>query len=102
MAEFKFQVCFCLPPILPQERKHATENCVSDLAGDFRGWVGGCSIFYFFWLLLSMLIENLSFQIQNIKQTNSALKEKLEGGIEEYRLPEVSLHTSRALCFYFR
>lgn len=31
----------------------------------------------------------LSFQIQNIKQTNSALKEKLEGGIEQYRLPEV-------------
>uniref|UniRef100_A0A8C9F4I6 REST corepressor 1 n=1 Tax=Pavo cristatus TaxID=9049 RepID=A0A8C9F4I6_PAVCR len=31
----------------------------------------------------------LSLQIQNIKQTNSALKEKLEGGIEQYRLPEV-------------
>ncbi|XP_015273955.1 PREDICTED: REST corepressor 1 [Gekko japonicus] len=29
-------------------------------------------------------------EIQNIKQTNSALKEKLEGGIEEYRLPEVT------------
>ncbi|KAI1237586.1 hypothetical protein IHE44_0013666 [Lamprotornis superbus] len=28
-------------------------------------------------------------EIQNIKQTNSALKEKLEGGIEQYRLPEV-------------
>ncbi|KAK2496563.1 hypothetical protein MC885_014595 [Smutsia gigantea] len=27
--------------------------------------------------------------IQNIKQTNSALKEKLDGGIELYRLPEV-------------
>nr|XP_019602810.1 PREDICTED: LOW QUALITY PROTEIN: REST corepressor 1 [Rhinolophus sinicus] len=27
--------------------------------------------------------------IQNIKQTNSALKEKLDGGIEPYRLPEV-------------
>uniref|UniRef100_A0ABM5FBL1 REST corepressor 1 isoform X3 n=1 Tax=Pogona vitticeps TaxID=103695 RepID=A0ABM5FBL1_9SAUR len=29
-------------------------------------------------------------EIQNIKQTNSALKEKLEGGIEQYRLPEVT------------
>ncbi|XP_016067711.1 PREDICTED: REST corepressor 1 isoform X1 [Miniopterus natalensis] len=28
-------------------------------------------------------------EIQNIKQTNSALKEKLDGGIEPYRLPEV-------------
>ncbi|XP_027426342.1 REST corepressor 1 isoform X2 [Zalophus californianus] len=29
-------------------------------------------------------------EIQNIKQTNSALKEKLDGGIEPYRLPEVT------------
>ncbi|KAK7805877.1 hypothetical protein U0070_009091 [Myodes glareolus] len=32
---------------------------------------------------------NADLVIQNIKQTNSALKEKLDGGIEPYRLPEV-------------
>ncbi|XP_078191922.1 REST corepressor 1 isoform X1 [Callithrix jacchus] len=35
-------------------------------------------------VLISLVLE-----IQNIKQTNSALKEKLDGGIEPYRLPEV-------------
>ncbi|XP_048341413.1 REST corepressor 1 isoform X2 [Sphaerodactylus townsendi] len=38
---------------------------------------------------LDMELVSIKRQIQNIKQTNSALKEKLEGGIEEYRLPEV-------------
>lgn len=42
----------------------------------------------------------LSFQIQNIKQTNSALKEKLEGGIEQYRLPEVGSFSD--LCLLWR
>ncbi|XP_053553404.1 REST corepressor 1 [Bombina bombina] len=39
---------------------------------------------------LDMELVSIKRQIQNIKQTNSALKEKLQGGIEEYRLPEVS------------
>ncbi|KAF2986292.1 hypothetical protein EK904_009821 [Melospiza melodia maxima] len=38
---------------------------------------------------LDMELVSIKRQIQNIKQTNSALKEKLEGGIEQYRLPEV-------------
>lgn len=40
-------------------------------------------------------------QIQNIKQTNSALKEKLDGGIELHRLPEVGpprLPEARPAC----
>ncbi|MEE6493722.1 hypothetical protein FKM82_016927 [Ascaphus truei] len=39
---------------------------------------------------LDMELVSIKRQIQNIKQTNSALKEKLQGGIEEYRLPEVN------------
>ncbi|KAJ7345203.1 hypothetical protein JRQ81_001153 [Phrynocephalus forsythii] len=39
---------------------------------------------------LDMELVSIKRQIQNIKQTNSALKEKLEGGIEQYRLPEVT------------
>ncbi|XP_077179853.1 LOW QUALITY PROTEIN: REST corepressor 1 [Paroedura picta] len=39
---------------------------------------------------LDMELVSIKRQIQNIKQTNSALKEKLEGGIEDYRLPEVT------------
>lgn len=42
----------------------------------------------------------LSLQIQNIKQTNSALKEKLEGGVEQYRLPEVGSLSD--LCLLWR
>ncbi|KAK2541243.1 Rcor1 [Columba guinea] len=38
---------------------------------------------------LDMELVSIKRQIQNIKQTNSALKEKLEGGVEQYRLPEV-------------
>uniref|UniRef100_A0A250XZZ5 REST corepressor 1 n=2 Tax=Castor canadensis TaxID=51338 RepID=A0A250XZZ5_CASCN len=38
---------------------------------------------------LDMELVSIKRQIQNIKQTNSALKEKLDGGIEPYRLPEV-------------
>uniref|UniRef100_A0A2I3GM85 REST corepressor 1 n=1 Tax=Nomascus leucogenys TaxID=61853 RepID=A0A2I3GM85_NOMLE len=38
---------------------------------------------------LDMELVSVKRQIQNIKQTNSALKEKLDGGIEPYRLPEV-------------
>ncbi|KAM9069882.1 REST corepressor 1 [Sarcophilus harrisii] len=38
---------------------------------------------------LDMELVSIKRQIQNIKQTNSALKEKLDGGIEQYRLPEV-------------
>uniref|UniRef100_G1NUC6 REST corepressor 1 n=1 Tax=Myotis lucifugus TaxID=59463 RepID=G1NUC6_MYOLU len=38
---------------------------------------------------LDMELVSIKRQIQNIKQTNSALKEKLDGGIELYRLPEV-------------
>ncbi|XP_028561240.2 REST corepressor 1 isoform X2 [Podarcis muralis] len=40
---------------------------------------------------LDMELVSIKRQIQNIKQTNSALKEKLEGGVEQYRLPEVTL-----------
>nr|XP_060611111.1 REST corepressor 1 isoform X1 [Anolis sagrei ordinatus] len=40
---------------------------------------------------LDMELVSIKRQIQNIKQTNSALKEKLEGGIEQYRLPEVTM-----------
>ncbi|KAM6462741.1 REST corepressor 1 isoform 2-T2 [Liasis olivaceus] len=40
---------------------------------------------------LDMELVSIKRQIQNIKQTNSSLKEKLEGGIEQYRLPEVTL-----------
>uniref|UniRef100_A0A8D1Y1P2 REST corepressor 1 n=1 Tax=Sus scrofa TaxID=9823 RepID=A0A8D1Y1P2_PIG len=40
---------------------------------------------------LDMELVSIKRQIQNIKQTNSALKEKLDGGIEPYRLPEVGL-----------
>ncbi|XP_026535997.1 REST corepressor 1 isoform X3 [Notechis scutatus] len=39
---------------------------------------------------LDMELVSIKRQIQNIKQTNSSLKEKLEGGIEQYRLPEVT------------
>nr|XP_010967094.1 REST corepressor 1 [Camelus bactrianus] len=39
---------------------------------------------------LDMELVSVKRQIQNIKQTNSALKEKLDGGIESYRLPEVA------------
>ncbi|XP_042800300.1 REST corepressor 1 isoform X3 [Panthera leo] len=39
---------------------------------------------------LDMELVSIKRQIQNIKQTNSALKEKLDGGIEPYRLPEVA------------
>ncbi|XP_049646314.1 REST corepressor 1 [Suncus etruscus] len=38
---------------------------------------------------LDMELVSIKRQIQNIKQTNSALKEKLDGGIEPFRLPEV-------------
>ncbi|KAB0350877.1 hypothetical protein FD754_015734, partial [Muntiacus muntjak] len=38
---------------------------------------------------LDLELVSIKRQIQNIKQTNSALKEKLDGGIEPYRLPEV-------------
>uniref|UniRef100_A0A4X2K164 REST corepressor 1 n=1 Tax=Vombatus ursinus TaxID=29139 RepID=A0A4X2K164_VOMUR len=40
---------------------------------------------------LDMELVSIKRQIQNIKQTNSALKERLDGGIEQYRLPEVKL-----------
>lgn len=53
-------------------------------------------IFIFFILVKGM---KLSFQIQNIKQTNSALKEKLEGGIEQYRLPEVGSFSEPCLLW---
>jgi len=60
---------------------------ILSLWGSCRGcWKKACPKNFFFVLLKGM---TLSFQIQNIKQTNSALKEKLEGGIEQYRLPEV-------------
>ncbi|KAM4691061.1 REST corepressor 1 [Rhinophrynus dorsalis] len=39
---------------------------------------------------LDMELVSIKRQIQNIKQTNSALKEKLQGGIDEFRIPEVS------------
>ncbi|OCT64944.1 hypothetical protein XELAEV_18041183mg [Xenopus laevis] len=39
---------------------------------------------------LDMELVSIKRQIQNIKQTNSALKEKLQGGIEECRIQEVS------------
>ncbi|XP_028362907.1 REST corepressor 1 isoform X1 [Phyllostomus discolor] len=39
---------------------------------------------------LDMELVSIKRQIQNIKQTNSALKEKLDGGIEPFRLPEVT------------
>ncbi|XP_018416590.1 PREDICTED: REST corepressor 1 [Nanorana parkeri] len=38
---------------------------------------------------LDMELVSIKRQIQNIKQTNSALKEKLQGGVEEYRVAEV-------------
>ncbi|XP_075049107.1 REST corepressor 1 [Mixophyes fleayi] len=39
---------------------------------------------------LDMELVSIKRQIQNVKQTNSALKEKLQGGIEEYRIPEAA------------
>ncbi|XP_018084207.1 REST corepressor 1 isoform X1 [Xenopus laevis] len=39
---------------------------------------------------LDMELVSIKRQIQNIKQTNSAFKEKLQGGIEDYRIQEVS------------
>lgn len=50
---------------------------------------------------VSVLVKRvtLPFQIQNIKQTNSALKEKLEGGIEQYRLPEVGSFSDPCLLW---
>ncbi|XP_063804639.1 REST corepressor 1 isoform X2 [Pseudophryne corroboree] len=39
---------------------------------------------------LDMELVSVKRQIQNVKQTNSALKEKLQGGIEEYRVPEAA------------
>ncbi|XP_040268149.1 REST corepressor 1 [Bufo bufo] len=39
---------------------------------------------------LDMELVTIKRQIQNIKQTNSALKEKLQGGVEEFRIPEVA------------
>lgn len=63
----------------------------------FFVWWGLFGFFLFLFLVKGM---KLSFQIQNIKQTNSALKEKLEGGIEQYRLPEVG--SSSDLCLLWR
>ncbi|KAM3919160.1 REST corepressor 1 [Leptodactylus fuscus] len=39
---------------------------------------------------LDMELVSIKRQIQNIKQTNSALKEKLQGGVEEFRIPEAA------------
>ncbi|XP_056401355.1 REST corepressor 1 isoform X1 [Hyla sarda] len=39
---------------------------------------------------LDMELVSIKRQIQNIKQMNSALKEKLQGGVEEFRIPEVA------------
>ncbi|XP_066550262.1 REST corepressor 1 isoform X2 [Amia ocellicauda] len=39
---------------------------------------------------LDMELVSIKRQIQTIKQTNSVLKEKLESGVEEYRLPEAA------------
>ncbi|KAM9294312.1 REST corepressor 1 [Gastrophryne carolinensis] len=38
---------------------------------------------------LDMELVSIKRQIQNIKQINSGLKEKLQGGVEEYRVQEV-------------
>ncbi|XP_068111070.1 REST corepressor 1 [Hyperolius riggenbachi] len=38
---------------------------------------------------LDMELVSIKRQIQNIKQTNSALKEKLQGGVDEFRVTEV-------------
>ncbi|XP_060220926.1 REST corepressor 3 isoform X9 [Meriones unguiculatus] len=39
---------------------------------------------------LDMELISLKRQVQNAKQVNSALKQKMEGGIEEFKPPEVS------------
>ncbi|XP_043917636.1 REST corepressor 3 isoform X2 [Protopterus annectens] len=39
---------------------------------------------------LDMELVSLKRQVQNAKQVNSALKQKLEGGIEEFKPPEVN------------
>lgn len=57
--------------------------------GFLLGLLEDLSQYYFIFLKILVKGMKLCFQIQNIKQTNSALKEKLEGGIEQYRLPEV-------------
>lgn len=40
-------------------------------------------------------------KVQNAKQVNSALKQKMEGGIEEFKPPEVwsEMHVIERLCF---
>nr|XP_033794000.1 REST corepressor 3 isoform X7 [Geotrypetes seraphini] len=43
---------------------------------------------------LDMELISLKRQVQNAKQINSALKQKLEGGIEEFKPPEVKLFQS--------
>uniref|UniRef100_F7DF12 REST corepressor 3 n=1 Tax=Xenopus tropicalis TaxID=8364 RepID=F7DF12_XENTR len=45
---------------------------------------------------LDMELISLKRQVQNAKQINSALKQKLEGGIEEFRPPETAPHTDRS------
>lgn len=62
-------------------------------------------------LKLKSLKNNLFLQIQNIKQNNSALREKLDTGVDEFRPTEVifsslELHSStlisyRAIFFFY-
>ncbi|XP_036353470.2 REST corepressor 1-like [Ochotona princeps] len=44
---------------------------------------------------LDMELVSIRRQIQTIKQTNSALKEKLDAGIEQYRPPRSAMHQKK-------
>lgn len=79
---------------------------LSSCGSSWGCWKKACPKWFWFLFggvcLFLILVKGmkLSFQIQNIKQTNSALKEKLEGGIEQYRLPEVGSFSD--LCLLWR
>nr|XP_033793994.1 REST corepressor 3 isoform X2 [Geotrypetes seraphini] len=51
---------------------------------------------------LDMELISLKRQVQNAKQINSALKQKLEGGIEEFKPPEVKLFQKHELPYWNR
>lgn len=78
------------------EKEGYGESCNAELWGSCWGCWKICPNFFFLILVKGM---KLCFQIQNIKQTNSALKEKLEGGIEQYRLPEVGSFSDLCLLW---
>lgn len=87
LVSIKRQVCLsapalvCLSPVSLSPHLSVSHKFVSHLC-----------------LLPRLSLTSLTVsQIQTIKQTNSALKEKLSSGIDEFRQPEVTMATQQ-LC----